>query len=281
MSLLSFNDILAKIDIDPKEVLLIRHPLSNKGFNACYKAEKVYEYTCHQKNDFGAKYKYWAVFIGDSGCYAYLYGLFEKKGSKPDIPKNRPAGLPESEKYKGTMSVYNLKKVKELEEYENRLIINWGKGTRSWYQRATNEKTIVAIQDAPRKKFVSYEDLILTYEELKDIVEKPLEYPEWKTILSSVYAIYLIVDRTDGKQYVGSAYGDEGLYGRWSYYVSSKHGGNKEMREVICDYPERYKNFQFSILQILPKSLSDGEVIKIESRYKDKLLSEKYGLNKN
>ena len=50
---------------------------------------------------------------------------------------------------------------------------------------------------------------------------------------------------------------------------------------MLCDYPDRYHNFQFSILQILPKTLTADEVIAIESRYKKKLLSIQFGMNDN
>ena len=129
--------------------------------------------------------------------------------------------------------------------------------------------------------FSGYENLILSYRELKEIVENQSVYSEWHTALSSVNAIYLIVDRTTGKQYVGSAYGEGGLLGRWSYYVSTLHGGNKLMKELICCYPERYQDFQFSILQILPKTLTSNEIIDLETLYKRKLLSFKFGMNDN
>ena len=53
------------------------------------------------------------------------------------------------------------------------------------------------------------------------------------------------------------------------------------MQELICNYPERYHSFQFSILQILPKTLTADEVISIETRFKKKLLSTKFGMNDN
>ena len=53
------------------------------------------------------------------------------------------------------------------------------------------------------------------------------------------------------------------------------------MKEMICNYPERYHSFQFSILQILPKTLTPDEVISIEATYKKKLLSIKFGMNNN
>ena len=56
---------------------------------------------------------------------------------------------------------------------------------------------------------------------------------------------------------------------------------NKLMKELICDYPERYHYFQFSILQILPKTATDDEVIQTESLYKKKLLTIPFGMNDN
>lgn len=44
-----------------------------------------------------------------------------------------------------------------------------------------------------RKSFSGFENLILTYDELKEIVENPTVYEAWHTALSSVNAIYLIV----------------------------------------------------------------------------------------
>ena len=66
----------------------------------------------------------------------------------------------------------------------------------------------------------------------------------WRFALSQWRAIYYIYDETDRKGYVGSAYGDENLLGRWLNYARSKHGGNKLLRE------RDPRNFRFSILQL-------------------------------
>jgi hypothetical protein len=160
-------------------------------------------------------------------------------------------------------------------------MIDWGKSTRMWHQKATSEKPIVSLQPDEKKVFSGFEDLVLSYDELKEILANPTAYEAWHAALSSVYAIYLIVDRETGKQYVGSAYGSGGLLGRWACYVDTHHGNNKLMQELICNYPERYHSFQFSILQILPKTLTADEVISIETRFKKKLLSIKFGMNDN
>ena len=148
------------------------------------------------------------------------------------------------------------------------------------WQKGTNEKPIVTIHD--KRVFSGYEDFVLTYDELREIVKDPTAYESWHAALSSVNAVYLIVDRENGRQYVGSAYGKGGLLERWAHYVDSLHGGNKLMKELLCSYPERYTHFQFSILQLLPKTVKPEDVIHTETLWKKKLLSyEPIGMNAN
>lgn len=72
------------------------------------------------------------------------------------------------------------------------------------------------------------------------------------------------------------------LLGRWTHYVKSLHGDNKLMKELLCDYPDRYTHFQFSILQLLPKAVTPDEVIQTETLWKKKLLTyEPLGMNAN
>lgn len=283
MPILCFSDVLQKVGLAPTRVKLIRHSMRDKGFKACYDANMVFEYTCHQKADFRKDYDYWVVFISDKSTLAKLFACYKVGDCIPDSPDNAPSGFPEIEakEFQGENAYYDLEHVDSLAEYENRLIIDWGKSAISWHQKGTTEKPIIAIQADAKKIFSGFENLILTYDELKEIVENPTIYEAWHTALSSVSAIYLIVDRESGQQYIGSAYGKDGLLGRWLCYASSLHGNNKLMKELICNYPERYHHFQFSILQILPKTITDDEVIRLESLYKKKLLSIPFGMNDN
>jgi len=100
-------------------------------------------------------------------------------------------------------------------------------------------------------------------------------------MLSNIYGIYLILDTTDGQQYIGSAYGKEGIWSRWSYYVQTKHGGNKILIDLMSNYPERYKKFQFSILNVLPNSSLREQVMQLEQVTKEKLGTRAFGLNSN
>lgn len=269
MEPLELLDILNKTELELSEVLLIRHALSDKECKKQYENNNMKEYTQIQKENFPTKYKYWITFLSHGGTSAVLDKCYEVNGYKM---------IPEK------CITFDIKEIDVLSDLEGRLIIDWGKGTRAWNQKALGKgkhKEVLAIQSKQKVAFTGYENLVLTYQELKEIVEDNLTYADWHTALSSVYAIYLIVDKTDGEQYVGSAYGAEGLLQRWSTYVNTKHGNNKKIRKLICDQPERYQKFQFSILQICPKSMTEDEIIRLERLYKKKLLSEEFGLNDN
>ena len=282
MAILTFSDVLRKVGLDPAEVKLIRHSLTDKGFKECCDKGMVYEYTCHQKSGFSKGYDYWAVFISGTGTLARFYALYKVGPAVPDTTNMVPQGLPDREAkgYRGENAFFQLIPIDLLKEYENKLTIDWGKSTRMWHQKGTSEKPIVLLQPY-KEDFPGFEKLILSYDKLKKVIEDRAVYESWYTALSSVYAIYLIVDRETGKQYVGSAYGEDGLFGRWACYVDTFHGDDKQLKKLICQYPERYHSFQFSILQILPKTLTADEIISIESRYKKKLLSIEFGMNDN
>lgn len=267
--------------MEPAKVKLIRHALTDAGFKSCYDKNMVLEYTRQQKPGFSKDYEYWAVFISDKGNFAKFFAIYRVGEAVSDTPDVMPTGFPHPEWFHGEGAYFELQYIDLLHEYEGKLIVDWGKSARMWHQKGTTEKPIIAIQADAKKMFSGFENLILTYDELKDIIENPTIYESWHTALSSVNAIYLIVDRETGKQYIGSAYGKNGVLGRWSYYVDSLHGNNKLMKELICDHPDRYHHFQFSILQILPKTITADEVIHLESLFKKKLLSISFGMNDN
>mgnify|MGYP001050970948 FL=1 len=281
MSILCFSDILKKVGLDPSTVKLIRHHMASYSFNQCYKCDMVREYTAHQRTNFSKGYLYWAVFIGESGTYARLYSLYKVNGATADTPDTIPDGYPISEQFDGQNMYYDLQYMDLLQEYESKLIIDWGNSARMWHQKGTTEKPIISIESSARKPFIGYEKVLLTYNELKEIVENATDYELWQTALSAINAVYLIVDMETGSQYVGSAYGKDGLLGRWRFYVDSLHGNNKLMKDLICNHPDRYKHFQFSILQILSKSTPDEEIIHAEALWKKKLCSVQFGMNDN
>lgn len=130
------------------------------------------------------------------------------------------------------------------------------------------------------KNFTDYFDFILNFDELKEIVTK--QYSDWKKMLSATKGVYLISDTKSGKLYVGSAYGEEGIWGRWSAYVSTNgHGDNKTLKQLVNEDENYGSHFQFSILMLLPKTITPDEAIKKERLFKNKLGTNSFGLNNN
>ena len=95
--------------------------------------------------------------------------------------------------------------------------------------------------------------------------------------------MYLITDTLSGMLYVGSAYGEDGIWGRWKEYVATNgHGGNKALKNLIDeDWEYACKHFRFSILMLLPKTVTPDEAIRKEQLFKRKLGTNSFGLNNN
>ncbi len=171
--------------------------------------------------------------------------------------------------YRGEMAFFDLQYVDLLKEYEGKLVIDWGKSTRMWHQKAVTDKPIVEIASKNQKPFVGFESLILSFDELKEVIENDTDYKLWQTAMSSVNAVYLIVDIKTGDRYVGSTYGYDGLLGRWSVYaVTGGHGNNKGMIEHFNAQKHSCHDLQFSVLQVLSKAMSKEQIIDAETLWK-------------
>ena len=59
------------------------------------------------------------------------------------------------------------------------------------------------------------------------------ERADWKAALANVKGVYLIADKSNGKKYVGAAYGDAGIWARWAGYMGTGHGRNDELVTLI------------------------------------------------
>ena len=74
----------------------------------------------------------------------------------------------------------------------------------------------------------------------------------------------MIADKSNGKRYVGSAYGDSGIWARWNCYIGTGHGWTNELTKLIEQkgYEYSMKNFQMSLLEYRPMKTDDGEIIR-------------------
>jgi len=83
--------------------------------------------------------------------------------------------------------------------------------------------------------------------------------------------------------YVGSAYGDSGIWSRWGNYIGTLHGWNDQLIKLIRDKgPDYVKlNFKFTILEIHGMYSSDEHIINRENYWKEKLMTRVHGYNSN
>jgi len=110
--------------------------------------------------------------------------------------------------------------------------------------------------------------------------------PDWLAALTHCQGVYLITDVKTSMRYVGSAYGEAGIWSRWGDYFTSGHGGNKLLKKLLLsknngiDYAR--DNFHFSLLEQASSRDSEQYIIQRESFWKEVLLTRgKYGLNEN
>lgn len=145
------------------------------------------------------------------------------------------------------------------------------------------DKPVLEIQEPGRRlpPFDDYLEFSLSYRELQDLFKREEAHREWRARLSAVGGVYLILAEGSGYLYVGSATGDQGIWGRWREYAASGHGGNARLRALLRRDRAYPKGFRFLLLQVLPKTMARDEVLKREALYKRKLGTGATGLNVN
>lgn len=277
--MITFYNILKIYGIDSSKVRLIRHgnkeiPIYDTFLNDIQRFETYQSFQNPKK--FGDSNMI-AVFAPYHKTTALFLGLWNIEGctenstfTEDTLSLLRKHNLPKNWFYSAVQ--YNLKKNDILNDLSQRLVIEWGGSTVSWVQK--KDKEVVEIKGKKSiGDFQSFSLIDLDFRSLKKIIKFPDTNLTWVKALSSVNGVYLIQDTVSGKLYVGSAYGDQGIYGRWSSYAKNGHGGNQKLIDLDPD------KFKFSILEIVPATTAIEDVIDCENRWKEKLGTRKFGLN--
>lgn len=237
------------------------------------------KYQNEQKTNLFKNVKYIVSFLGEEGITARFIGIYKNCGIKDQKSPFKDH------------SIFDFQKIDGFAELENKLVINWTTNTQSWHQFWDKEKYVIRIDRGLTENgmpvFTSYENVMLSYSELKKIYESKSKNNEWKSRLEACNCIYLILDKSNGKQYVGSTYSSNtqklGIWKRWEEYSKTGHGGNKSL-EALCTKDPQYhvKNFQWTILEVLPLNVAPLVAIERESFYKKKFgTAEPNGYNNN
>ena len=277
------NEEFDKADVE--RIRLIRHKDSRKEKNI---GGKIYEnslydiylyendaFVTYQSEQLVKKFKdvdYIVSFIGEESTSSRFVGVYKNNGILQMLPD-----------YKGEAHArFDIQEISGFELLKERVIIDWNNPVQ-WLQHY-NAMPVIRIDRGLMENnlpvFVRYEDVMLNYTQLKTIINS--NNPEWKSRLESCNCIYLILDKSNGKQYVGSTYNTKGIWGRWSEYAKTGHGDDVELKKCIDSDPKyAEKNFQWCILETLPIKILPEQAIERESLYKRKLGTRMYGYSKN
>lgn len=291
---MELNDLFLKAGIDPQQGLVLRHRPSEPALNKVLPwlaAERPEVFNAYQQTQ-GEKLEkvfkgagYVASFIGHQPSKALFVGLYSIGTSKPltreefwqvpayiEMKKFGMKGFTE-ESGRSSCLWFDLALAAFYAPWKGRLIVDWPPPERSWWRRAhRNRFSILAVLEdsALVPAMPEWDKIVLKWEELGVLPTR------WKSALSQWRGVYYIFDTTDGKAYVGSAYGDDNLLGRWVAYAASGHGGNALLRK------RDPQQFRFSILQRVGPDLDASDVIRLEGTWKDRLHTRApRGLNDN
>lgn len=215
---------------------------------------------------------YWASFVGTPDDRTLFVGLYKSAYVgvlEEDIPYPSMDGMMKA----GEIDLYDLQLVQEFAHLEGRLFIEWGRGKRSWVQRAHRPEKYKAIVELREKftepDFPGFLNFIQPLSKLRTLPSG------WIAALKATHGIYLLTCPKTKEQYVGKADGSEGFWGRWRAYVETGHGDNVALKS------KDPSGYQVSILEVAGTAATPGDILRMESLWKSKLQSKEMGLNRN
>ncbi len=292
---MTLNDLLRDKGIDLAQVLVMRHRPSEKEFNrvlpwlAAERPDLFNAYQQTQKPKLESSFQkanYLASFMGRSPGKALFVGLYKINGSKEmtyDACLKDPltvelngfgmGGRKPGEEPK-TLHWFDLTVDGSFyPDWKGRLVVGWPKPEIVYCRRASRGVfPVLAIheQSVLDKAMPAWDEMQLTWKQLQVLPTR------WKDAMAQWRGIYFVHDSSDGKGYVGSAYGEENIAHRWGEYAKTGHGGNSLLKGRDA------KNFHFSILQLLSQGMLPDDMIRVEKTWKNRLHTRApAGLNDN
>jgi hypothetical protein len=291
-----FNDLLTSSGIDQRQVILLRHRPPERELQRAlpWMAESQPElFNAYQQFQTNPRLVaamsrlsgtgYVASFIGTTARRALFVGLFQigemrrlewdEFRREPHVRTLQESGMQGPNESLRTVPRFNLLLHDFYAHWRGRLVVELPPPDISWWRRVhRTEITVEAVleESALSRALPHWQDIDLSW---SDIALLP---PKWKDALSHWRGIYCIWDKSDRMAYVGSAYGEGNILGRWQTYSSTGHGANKHLRA------RDPKNFRFTILQRVSPDLEPTSVINLENSWKARLHTHwPNGLNDN
>ena len=264
-----FNYLLVQAGIDPSEVRLVRHQDSRTDRDRTpYRLwsrhpDDFMEYQSRQslRSESGlGRAKYWAVFVAapphNETLFVGLYAVLSQKLVE--------SGIVDSVSIRGEKEdehiLYDLKPCDELSEFNGKLVIEWGKGSRSWAQRADNQDKMVleVRRKIIEEKFIGYLAFISQLSEIDHLPNS------WIDHLREAKGVYLLTCPRTGENYVGSATGEGGFHSRWQQHAAMSG-------DAIRFKTREPSDLRVCILETAGSGMLDVDIIAAEYRWIEKL----------
>lgn len=273
-----FNSMLKDVGIDPAEVRLLRHETTAYRGRTPYTLWRDnpveferYQSTQGRRRRAYFSSRYWASFVVPPDGRTLFAGLYEAELVGP-VPQGWTHPLaPDHILDPEAADLYRTLRLEALSDHIGRLSINWGSGTRSWVQIAgQQDKPVVELLRAfVEPAFPGFSRFIARLSEVETLPAG------WIETLRASRGIYLLTCPRTHEQYVGSASGAGGFWGRWRAYFAGGHGGNEGLKS------RNPSDYQVSILEVVGSAATVEEIHDLESLWKVKLQSREMGLNRN
>lgn len=277
---LTFNALLDDAGIAPESVRLLRHQTYAGAGRTPYSlwrddkaAFLVYQSLQTGQNRSRLAGQYWASFVVTPAAATLFVGLYEISllGDAPDDLVDPLRHKLATEGGSRPLDLYSQRSIVALQDLSGRVTIEWGAGTRSWIQRAGRQsKPILELSRVFQEEaFPGYVRFIGNLSALEGLPKG------WIAALTAARGVYLLTCPQTREQYVGSATGESGFFGRWLNYAGDGHGGNQGLKS------RDPSDYQVSILEVSGSSATFDEIFAAEQLWKAKLQSREMGLNRN
>lgn len=286
--MIGFNQLLTDVGIDPAQCTVLLHcpgnPATRRKLRSMLAVRRdlfeVFQSSHSPRaSETLSRRRYSAVFIADELGDCLFCGLYENMGSQRRA-SDELRRLPEVVEINQNFAVpydfgeehprwFDLRLTQYLTEYCERLVIA-PPLTPVYIRHAENLNAQVvalhrhSILDAT---LGDWKTIKLSGPEVRGLgPAAQAQLREWR-------GIYHILHLPTGQRYVGSAYGQNNLLGRWQTHVARDHGAAVRLAEL------NPADFVFSILERVSPDMLPEDVIALEMSWINRLHTREFGLN--
>lgn len=158
-----------------------------------------------------------------------------------------------------------------------------GRNRRPNREACLSDMTVAMIAEEPfgGDPFPGHDGINHSLAEIQTIVKQGR--PDWRMALERMKGVYVIHDTVKGEPHVGSAYGDTGIWQRWSYYAHTLHGDNVGLIAHLAAAGGQYfrRTTRFALLDFWSMRTDGQHVIDRETYWKGVPISRSLGHNRN